>query len=260
MRLSRIRLPPRVFDGEAVLTVVYFPTRLSRFRLCARRIFAGAFPSAPPLAPPTPRRTLRLVRPLHGYLAGSDFSCPCIIGFGSSPSDGTSRPHGPRSGGRPPRFRRVPFVRDGVFDRGRASAPRIAAPHMLPSACQRPRPLRLCLSRLNRPPHAIAVYASRPLSPVATQHSLPGGRYPLPGPVFHRLDRASFAWRTGTTLRVRDVDQAVAIWRRVGGRATPRARTRGWRRGVGRSAGGSACRPARSLSGGQVQVGDDGGP
>jgi hypothetical protein len=27
---------------------------------------------------------------------------------------------------------------------------------------------------------------------------LPGGRYPLPGPDFHRLDRASFAWRTQT--------------------------------------------------------------
>jgi len=47
------------------------------------------------------------------------------------------------------------------------------------------------LSRLNPTPHAIAVYASRPLSPVATQHSLPSGRYPLLGPDFHRLDRTS---------------------------------------------------------------------
>ena len=31
-----------------------------------------------------------------------------------------------------------------------------------------------------------------------SEHSLPGGRYPLPGPDFHRLDRASFAWRTAT--------------------------------------------------------------
>src|SRR6476620_9287591 len=52
------------------------------------------------------------------------------------------------------------------------------------------------LSWLNPTPHAIAVYASRPLSPVATQHSLPSGRYSLLGPDFHRLDRASFAWRT----------------------------------------------------------------
>src|SRR6516165_3338139 len=46
-------------------------------------------------------------------------------------------------------------------------------------------------SWLNPTPHAIAVYASRPLSPVATQHSLPSGRYPLLGPDFHRLDRTS---------------------------------------------------------------------
>src|SRR5437870_10958693 len=47
------------------------------------------------------------------------------------------------------------------------------------------------LSWLNPTPHAIAVYASRPLSPAATQHSLPSGRYSLLGPDFHRLDRTS---------------------------------------------------------------------
>src|SRR4051812_23393997 len=47
------------------------------------------------------------------------------------------------------------------------------------------------LSWLNPTPHAIAVYASRPLSPTATQHSLPSGRYSLLGPDFHRLDRTS---------------------------------------------------------------------
>src|SRR6266853_6102664 len=47
------------------------------------------------------------------------------------------------------------------------------------------------LSRLNPTPHAIAVYASQPLSPVATQHSLPSGRHSLLGPDFHRLDRTS---------------------------------------------------------------------
>ena len=52
------------------------------------------------------------------------------------------------------------------------------------------------LSKLNPTPHAIAVYASQQLSPAATQHSLPSGRYSLLGPVFHRLDRTSFAWRT----------------------------------------------------------------
>src|SRR3954465_248343 len=52
------------------------------------------------------------------------------------------------------------------------------------------------LSWLNPTPHAIAVYASQPLSPVATQHSLSSGRYSLLEPDFHRLDRTSFAWRT----------------------------------------------------------------
>src|SRR3989442_4358012 len=47
------------------------------------------------------------------------------------------------------------------------------------------------LSWLNPTPHTIAVYASSPLSPVATQHSLPSGRYPLLGPDFHRPDRTS---------------------------------------------------------------------
>src|SRR2546427_4544501 len=47
------------------------------------------------------------------------------------------------------------------------------------------------LSWLNPTPHTIAVYASSPLSPAATQHSLPSGRCPLLGPDFHRLDRTS---------------------------------------------------------------------
>ena len=35
---------------------------------------------------------------------------------------------------RPPRFRCDPFARDVAFDPGRASAPRITVPHMLPSS------------------------------------------------------------------------------------------------------------------------------
>src|ERR1017187_6309754 len=60
-----------------------------------------------------------------------------------------------------PRYRRDPFVRDGVFDLGRASAPRITVPHMLPSATLKASASAiLLLSRLNRPPCTIAVYAS----------------------------------------------------------------------------------------------------
>src|ERR1700687_3548853 len=61
-----------------------------------------------------------------------------------------------------------------------------------------PTPAIYDLSWLNPTPHAIAVYASQPLSPVATQHSLPSGRYSLLGPDLHRLDRTS--WRLAHLL------------------------------------------------------------
>src|SRR6266511_1556745 len=73
----------------------------------------------------------------------------------------------------------------------------MAVPHMLPSSEGKlSAPAISDLSWLNPTPHAIAVYASQPLSPAATQHSLPSGRYSLLGPDLHRLNRTSFAWRT----------------------------------------------------------------
>ena len=69
------------------------------------------------------------------------------------------------------------------------------------------------LSWLNPTPHAIAVYASQPPSPVATQHSLPSGRYSLLGPDFHRLDRTSFAWRTHSITSSASVSSLSGIWR-----------------------------------------------
>ncbi len=67
-------------------------------------------------------------------MTGSDVPRSCIIGFGSSPSRcGPWGQCAQRSNAGPPRFRRDPFLRDGVFDHGRASAPRITGPHMLPS-------------------------------------------------------------------------------------------------------------------------------
>ena len=68
----------------------------------------------------------------------SDFSCPCIIGFGSSPSQcGPPYTHSTRrrrpQDTRSPGSGADPFARDVALDRGRASAPRLAVPHMLPS-------------------------------------------------------------------------------------------------------------------------------
>ena len=82
----------------------------------------------------------------------------------------------PRSNVGSPRFRRDPFVRDVAIDPGRASAPRVTVPHMLPSTEPTvSAPTMLCLSWLIPTPHTTAVYASRPPSPTAAQHSLPGG-------------------------------------------------------------------------------------
>src|ERR1700745_531936 len=132
----------------------------------------------------------------------SDFSCPLIIGFGPPPSR-CGPPYLARStsqrrpDARPPRARRDPFARDVALDPGRATAPRIAVPHMVPSSEGKSSdPAISDLSWPNPTPHAIAVYASQPTSPLTTQHSLPSGRYSLLGPDFHRLDRTSFTWRT----------------------------------------------------------------
>ena len=143
----------------------------------------------------------RSLDPVHG-LHQVPRTCPTSRYRASSASayrlpDTDARISACRSIARSPRFRRVPFLRDVVFDHGRASAPRIAVPHMLPSTLLTvSASATFELSRLNSTPHRIVMYASQPTSPPPTQHSLPGARYGLPAPVFHRLDRASFAWRT----------------------------------------------------------------
>src|SRR6266581_2270636 len=154
---------------------------------------------SPPLAPPAPRRiappcssaSQLLWRGLTSHARASSATAPHLPDAGL----GGRLVHRPNV--RPPRFRRVPFVRDMVFDHGRASVPRITGPHMLPSTLLTvSASAELWFSRLNSTPHTITVYASQPPSPATTQHSLPGARYGLPGLDFHRLDHASFAWRT----------------------------------------------------------------
>src|SRR5260370_24435222 len=94
-----------------------------------------------------------------------------------------------------PRFRRAPFVRDGVFDLGRASTPRVTVPHMLPSATLKASASAiLLLSRLNSPPRTIAFYASPWSLPSTAQHSLPGGRYTLPGHGYRKHQTRSADW------------------------------------------------------------------
>ena len=161
----------------------------------------AAPPSLPPAAPlpstPSAAAHHGLVRALRRYyervrlLIRSLADCP----LGLPPRPGIASATAGRM--RSPRFRRDPFVREVALDPGRASAPRMTAPHMLPSTdINGSAPAKFSLSWLNPTPHTIAVYASPLPSPTDAQHSLAGGRYPLPAPDFHRLDRASFAWRT----------------------------------------------------------------
>src|SRR6516162_7305866 len=110
---------------------------VTRARSCARCVLC--WPTFPLVAGLGSTRSADGSPPLFAGFAAttseSDFSCPFIIGYGSSPSR-----YGPvwleatRPGKRSPRFRRVPFGRDVALDPGRATEPRIAAPHVLPSA------------------------------------------------------------------------------------------------------------------------------
>src|SRR5262249_12883489 len=110
-------------------------------------------------------------------MAESDFSCPCIIGFGSSPS--RCGPAGPAACGRTCALSgsgAFLFGRDVAFDPGGATASRVAIPHILPSTVPSvSASATFFLSWLNPPPHPITVYASHSPSPTTAQHSHPGG-------------------------------------------------------------------------------------
>src|SRR4029078_10159779 len=108
--------------------------------------------------PPSPPPLLTAL--FEGFSSTMDPSDSSLVPRQLRLLDFLSRPgiaHATAGQTRSPRFRRVPFLRDVGSDPGRATGARIAAPHM---------------------------YASPWSSPSTPQHSLPGGRYPLPGPDF----------------------------------------------------------------------------
>ena len=93
------------------------------------------------------------------------------------------------------RFRRVPFGRDVAFDPGGATASRIAMPHMLPSHGSERLGLRNIISFVAQSPtpsdHCVrfAVAVADEYATLASRRRATA----LPGPVFHRQDRISFA-------------------------------------------------------------------
>src|SRR6267143_5163657 len=96
---------------------------------------------------------------------------------------------------RPLRFRRVPFGRDGAFDPGGATASRIAMPHMLPSTGSERLGLRNVTAFVAQSPtpsdHCVR-FAPAVADDCATLASRRRATT-LPGPVFHRQERVSFA-------------------------------------------------------------------
>ena len=159
-------------------------------RRCLPSLRPAAFPPSSP-----PPISVGFVRCFIGTTQPSDSSSVPrqlrLLDFLSRP--GIARATAGQTGS--PRFQRDPSARDVASDPGRATVPRITAPHMLPSAVAT---ASAPATSRSPTPQMITVYASPWSSPSPTQHSLPGGRYPFPGPDFHRLDRASFAWRTAT--------------------------------------------------------------
>jgi hypothetical protein len=170
-------------------------------RVGLARVPLGPLPSLPLLRPRLPGFVRKVLR-YYGEARLLPSVHPRLQPLRPS-RRGPARRNTARPGERSPRFRRDPFLRDAVFDHGRATAPRIAVPHVLPSTLLTvSASATFELSRLNSAPHRIAVYASCPPSPTTTQHSLAGARCGLPAPVFHRLDRASLPGAQAISIAV----------------------------------------------------------
>ena len=140
-------------------------------RCCSPSLRPAAFP--PPSPPPI---CGRLCSRLHRYYAAVRLLTSAATASPPRLPVVARLRHGGLGEMRSPRFRRVPCIRNGVSDHGRAVAPRMTVRNVLPSTVTTvSASARLSVSRLNIPLHMIAVYASQPPSPATTQHSLAGG-------------------------------------------------------------------------------------
>ena len=109
-------------------------------------------------------------------MAKSDFPRPCIIGYGSSPSQCGPEHFRRWSDAGYPRFRRDPFARDVAFDPGGTTMPRITALHMLRSTMKTVSAPAISSFRgsIPHPTHRLCTLRVRRCRRL-TQHSLPGG-------------------------------------------------------------------------------------
>src|ERR1700737_1173818 len=145
-------------------------------RRCLPSLRPAAFP--PPSPPPI---SVGFVRCFNGTMQPSDSSSVPrqlrLLHFLARPGI-TRRATAGQT--RSPRFQRDPSVRDMASDPGRATVPRITAPHMLPSAiATASAPAISRISWLNPTPHTITVYASgeaRPLDETVAGINLETGK------------------------------------------------------------------------------------
>jgi hypothetical protein len=159
-----------------------FSACVTRARFCARCVLCcSAFPWSRALAPPAPPPVSRFCSQASQHYARVRLLLSVhhrlrLLAFPMRTGSACAA----RPGRRSPRFRRVPCMRDVALDPGRATEPRVAAPHMLPSTDENvSAPATLSMTWLTPTPLMLAVYASPWSSPSTPQHSLPGERYPL---------------------------------------------------------------------------------
>ncbi len=96
---------------------------------------------------------------------------------------------------RSPKFRRIPFERDGVFDHGGASVPRLAGPHILPSALSTASASAKCAFRgsITHPTQSLCTLRDgRRLPPRNTRYRAPAMAY---------SNRTSTGWNAPASWR-----------------------------------------------------------
>src|SRR5215467_10330054 len=151
-------------------------------RLCVRPVCCWfAFPLVPALGSTSSAADRSaLFASFAATTAGSDFPRSFIIGFRFSlPDADQERLLWPNAGS--PKFRHDPFVRDVLYDPGRAGMASLSGHVRV--AFDQLHGLRSCdvpITGLNHTPHATAVYASWPASPSAhatLASRLPAGHY-----------------------------------------------------------------------------------
>jgi hypothetical protein len=200
VRLSRIRLLPRVSDGKSLSCGLTY----ARQHLChgfpalrPARVLLVCIPLGPsPWLHRLRGGSLRLVRQLLSYYCW--VRLPAFVHHRLSVFPSRCGPEAglpwPNAGS--PKFRRDPFARDLLFDPGRRAWPRLAALSMLRStlctvSAPATYPLRGSITHPTQPLCTLRGRRRRRL----TQHSLPGCLLSITWVGLSPTDRASFAWR-----------------------------------------------------------------